>query len=139
MLRWQEGGVPADQPGIHAGVSLIDKCTPQPRLSTSNNISPPRQRNLDHMQLRALPDSEQRSTCIWALQLAHTPRPASRLIAVDLAAALLAALPHPFAPECGYSAFMDGSHGPGEEVAAPCSAVLLTLLVKRCEDKVAGE
>lgn len=35
--------------------------------------------------------------------------------------------------------FVDGSHGPGEDIAAPWSAVLLAVLVTRADDKVAGE
>ncbi|KAF5842057.1 non-SMC mitotic condensation complex subunit 1-domain-containing protein [Dunaliella salina] len=35
-------------------------------------------------------------------------------------------------------AFVDGSHGPGEEIAAPWSAICLGLLLQRCDDKAAA-
>eukprot|EP00798_Chlamydomonas_sp_ICE-L_P019509 gene19509-26180_t len=61
-----------------------------------------------------------------------------RLVSVEMSHSLMMGLPAPFALDAGYQSFVDGSHSPGDLLVAPWSAVCLTILVQRAQDKGAG-
>ncbi|KAG2488406.1 hypothetical protein HYH03_013090 [Edaphochlamys debaryana] len=82
--------------------------------------------------------TEVRALCVFLYRLSRTQKIGSRMIAVELAGALLAALPSPFAFDGPYKCMLDGSSGAGDELDAPWSALCLSVLVARCNDKSAS-
>ncbi|KAG2425453.1 hypothetical protein HXX76_013663 [Chlamydomonas incerta] len=81
---------------------------------------------------------ELRSLCAFLHRLSRTQKTGHRMVAVELAGALLASLPAPFGPEGAYKHMLDGSRGAGDELDAPWSALCLGALVSRTNDKSAS-
>ncbi|GFR51612.1 hypothetical protein Agub_g14038 [Astrephomene gubernaculifera] len=76
--------------------------------------------------------------CLFLHRLSRTHKTSNRMVAVELAGALLSALPAPFAATGSYQRIMDGSCGAGDELDAPWSALCLGIVVARSNDKSAS-
>lgn len=100
--------------------------------------------------LAALPPGQQLQLATFALRLSLTAKVTHRLVALEVAAALLVTPPPAFAAAGGAAAdeaaasavrelAADGDAQLGPDVApAPWHAVCLSVLLRRCNDKVAG-
>ncbi|GIL80353.1 hypothetical protein Vretifemale_9598 [Volvox reticuliferus] len=91
--------------------------------------------------LSLLPDctpAEVRAFCLFLYRLSRTNKIANRMMAVDLAGALLSSISAPFTRNGPYQRLVDGSCGPGEQLEAPWSALCLAVVVSRANDKSAS-
>ncbi|KAG2440678.1 hypothetical protein HYH02_010257 [Chlamydomonas schloesseri] len=81
---------------------------------------------------------ELRGLCVFLHRLSRTQKTGHRMVAVEMAGALLASLPAPFGPDGEYKHMLDGSRGAGDELEAPWSALCMGVLVARTHDKSAS-
>ncbi|GLI65850.1 hypothetical protein VaNZ11_009480, partial [Volvox africanus] len=81
---------------------------------------------------------EVRGFCLFLYRLSRTNKIANRMMAVDLASALLSSISAPFTRNGPYQRLVDGSCGPGEQLEAPWSALCLAVVVSRSNDKSAS-
>ncbi|GIL49185.1 hypothetical protein Vafri_5652 [Volvox africanus] len=81
---------------------------------------------------------EVRGFCLFLYRLSRTNKIANRMMAVDLASALLSSISAPFTRNDPYQRLVDGICGPGEQLEAPWSALCLAVVVSRSNDKSAS-
>ncbi|GLC77673.1 hypothetical protein PLESTF_001971200 [Pleodorina starrii] len=81
---------------------------------------------------------EIRTFCLFLYRLSRTQKGGNRIVAVDLAGALLSTIPAPFQATGAYQRLVEGSCGAGEELEAPWSAICLAIVVSRSNDKSAS-